>query len=368
MSTATVQQRIFNFSPGPAVLPLPVLEQVQRDLVSLPGYGMSLLEMSHRAPGFLDILAHTQRDLRELLAIPEGYEVLFLQGGSRLQFSMVPMNLGRGAQVPAEYLVTGTWSKMAYAEAPKEGPAKVVWDGKSTNYDRLPSAAEIQFHPQAPFVYLCTNETIQGVQFATDWDTGGPPLVADMSSDFLHRAVNVGRYGLIYACAQKNAGPAGVTVVIIRKDLLDRSAENLPGYLSYKNHAAENSLYNTPPTFAIYVMGLVLKWLKEDRGGLAAMHAHNRAKAKTLYDAIDSSGGFYRGHAQPDCRSLMNVTFRLPSEELEKKFAKEAEQRGLDGLKGHRSVGGMRASIYNAMPQAGVDLLAQFMREFQRSA
>ena len=367
MASAVATERIFNFSPGPAVLPLTVLEQAQRDLVSLPGFGMSILEMSHRAKGFLEILATAKSDLRELLGISDDYEILFLQGGSRLQFSMVPMNLGRGAKAPAEYVVTGTWSKMAFAEAPKEGPANIVWDGTATNYDRLPTAAELKFNPAAPFVYLCTNETIQGVQFATDIAAGGPPLVADMSSDFLHRPVNVSQYGLIYACAQKNAGLAGVTVVIIRKDLLARSDASQPGYLSYANHAQEDSLFNTPPTFAIYVLGLVLKWLKDEIGGLPKMHHRNQHKAQLLYQVIDNSSGFYQGHAQPNCRSLMNVTFRLSNDGLDKKFIAESEKQGLDGLKGHRSVGGMRASIYNAMPLAGVEQLAEFMEDFRKS-
>jgi phosphoserine aminotransferase len=328
---------------------------------------MSVLEMSHRAKGFLDILATAKQDLKTLLNIPDNYDVLFLQGGSRLQFSMIPMNLLRGSQAPAEYVVTGSWSKMAYAEAPKEGPAKIVWDGKATNYDRLPDLKELKFSNDAPYVYLCSNETIQGVQFSTDPATGGPPLVCDSSSDFLHRPVDISKYGLLYACAQKNAGPAGVTVVILRKDLLAKSQESLPGYCNFANHAKEDSLYNTPPTFAIYLMGLVLKWLKDDIGGLAKMHALNQQKAKLLYDVIDESNGFYQGHAQQDCRSLMNVTFRLPNETLDKKFLADAEQRSLSGLKGHRSVGGMRASIYNAMPLAGVESLAEYMREFRTS-
>lgn len=362
---AVMTERVFNFSPGPAVLPLPVLQKAQQELVCLPGFGMSVLEMSHRAKGFLDILATAKQDLKTLLGIPDNYDVLFLQGGSRLQFSMIPMNLLRGSQAPAEYVVTGSWSKMAYAEAPKEGPAKIVWDGKATNYDRLPDLKELKFSSDAPYVYLCSNETIQGVQFSNDPATGGPPLVCDSSSDFLHRPVDVAKYGLLYACAQKNAGPAGVTVVIIRKDLLSKSQESLPGYCNFANHAKEDSLYNTPPTFAIYLMGLVLKWLKDDIGGLAKMHALNQQKAKLLYDVIDESNGFYQGHAQKDCRSLMNVTFRLPNETLEKKFLADAGQRNLDGLKGHRSVGGMRASIYNAMPLVGVESLAGFMREFR---
>lgn len=367
MATGTATDRVFNFSPGPAVLPLPVLEQAQRELVSLPGYGMSVLEMSHRSQGFLDILADAKRLLTELLGIPENYHIIFLQGGSRLQFSMVPMNLLRGSSQPADYLVTGSWSKYALAEAQREGAVNVAWDGKPTNYDRLPAAGELKLNPAAPYVYLCSNETIQGVQFPSEIDTGTVPLVCDASSDFLHRPLPIEKYGLLYACAQKNAGPAGVTAVIIRSDLAKRGGDNLPGYLSYANHVKEDSLYNTPPTFAIYLMRLVCLWLRDEVGGLARMHALNEQKAKILYDVIDASGGYYRGHAQPAVRSLMNVTFRLPSEQLEKEFVKLAEERSLDGLKGHRSVGGIRASIYNAMPLAGVEALAEFMREFRAS-
>jgi phosphoserine aminotransferase len=365
MSTATATERVFNFSPGPAVLPLAVLEQAQRELVCLPGYGMSILEMSHRAPGFLDILASAKQLLRELLAIPENYHILFLQGGSRLQFSMIPMNLLRGQSGPAEYLVTGSWSKMSVDEAKREGKVNIAWDGKATNFDRLPKSGDLKLVADAAYAYFCSNETIQGVQFATEPDVGQVPLVCDASSDFLHRPLPIEKYGLLYACAQKNAGPAGVTVVIVRDDLLARSQDSLPGYLNYTHHVKEDSLYNTPPTFAIYLMKLVLEWLKDEVGGLTRMHAINQQKARLLYDAIDESGGFYRGHAQPEFRSLMNVTFRLPSEALEKEFVKEGEDRGLDGLKGHRSVGGIRASIYNAMPSAGVEALAAFMREFK---
>jgi phosphoserine aminotransferase len=371
MSSATLTERVFNFSPGPAVLPLPVLQQAQRELVCLPGYGMSVLEMSHRAPGFLDILAAAKRLLRELLAIPDNYQIIFLQGGSRLQFSMVPMNLLRGQAGAAEYIVTGSWSKMALDEAKREGKVNVAWDGKATSYDRLPKSGELNVPPNAPYAYICSNETIQGVQFAAEPDlgpkaTGNVPLVCDASSDFLHRPLPIARYGLLYACAQKNAGPAGVTVVVIRDDLVKRSQDSLPGYLNYASHVKEDSLYNTPPCFAIYLMKLVLEWLKDEVGGLARMHAINQQKARLLYDVIDESGGFYRGHAQKDVRSLMNVTFRLPTEALEKEFVKEGEDRDLDGLKGHRSVGGIRASIYNAMPTAGVEALANFMREFKQ--
>jgi phosphoserine aminotransferase len=365
MATKTATDRVFNFSPGPAVMPLPVLEQAQRELVCLPGFGMSVLEMSHRGPGFLPILAATKQLLKELLAIPDNYKIIFLQGGSRLQFSMVPANLLRGQSQPADYLVTGSWSKMALDEAKREGKTSIAWDGKTTNFDRLPKSGELKLTPNSSYVYCCSNETIQGVQFKEELQTGGAQLVCDASSDFLHRPLPISKYGLIYACAQKNAGAAGVTAVIIRDDLVARSPDDLHGYLSYKNHVKEDSLFNTPPTFAIYLMKLILEWLRDDVGGLAKMHTRNQEKAQLLYDVIDASGGFYRGHARPDCRSLMNVTFHLPSEELETQFVKEGEDRGLDGLKGHRSVGGIRASIYNAMPVAGVEALAAFMKEFK---
>lgn len=362
---STVQDRVVNFSPGPAVLPLSVLQQVQKDLLCLPGYGMSILEMSHRAKGFIEVLESSKALLTELLSIPKNYQIIFLQGGSRLQFSMVPMNLLRGATAPADYLITGSWSKYALAEAQKEGKVNVVWDGKATNYDRLPDPKDLKLNPSAPYVYLCSNETIQGVQFHAEPDTWGVPLVCDASSDFLHRPLPVEKYGLIYACAQKNAGPAGVTVAIIRDDLLARSQESLPGYLNYNNHVKENSLWNTPPTFPIYVMRLILEWLKHDIGGLAKMHGLNREKAQLIYDEIDRSSGFYSGHAQEANRSLMNATFRLPSEDLEKKFVSEAAKQKLDGLAGHRSVGGIRASIYNAMPREGVAALVSFMKDFR---
>ncbi len=366
MNTNTAVDRVFNFSAGPAVLPVPVLEEAQRDLVSLPGCGASILEISHRSKQFIAILEDAEQRLRDLLAIPANYRVLFLQGGSRLQFSMVPMNLMRGSGKAAEYVLTGSWGNYAIKEAKREGQTRVLWDGKETNYDRLPKLDELSYGDSA-YVHLTSNETIQGVQFANDPPKNDSVFVADMSSDFMHRPVDVSRYGLIYACAQKNAGPAGVTVVIVREDLLERSDDALPGYLNYKAHNEANSLYNTPPTFGIYVVGLVCKWLQEEVGGLASMHQRNRDKARLLYDVLDESPDFYQGHAQTSDRSLMNVTFRLPSESLEKEFLAAAEQRGLCSLKGHRSVGGIRASIYNAMPIEGVEALRDFMREFSAS-
>ena len=356
--------RIYNFAAGPAVLPEPVLAEVQRDLMALPGVGASILEISHRSKAFDDIIKQAELNLRTLLAIPDDYAVLFLQGGARLVFSMIPMNLGGDGKSTFDYILTGSWGKYAAQEAAKFGEVHTVWDGKATNYDRLPKQAELKLDPKAAYAYYVSNETIQGVEFQSEPETGGVPLICDASSDFLSRPVDVKKHSLIYACAQKNAGPAGVTVVIIRKDLLARSQDSLPGYLNFKIHADERSLWNTAPTFPIYVLMLVTKWLLTDIGGLDKMLERNRKKAKLLYDAIDASGGFYTGHAQPDCRSLMNVTFRLPSDELTDKFVKGAKERGLADLKGHRSVGGIRASIYNAMPVAGVETLRQYMDEF----
>lgn len=358
-------QRVFNFSPGPAVLPEPVLAEVQRDLMALPGVGASILEISHRSSTFENIIAQAETNLRQLLSIPDDYTVLMLQGGARLQFSMIPMNLMDGGRRSCDYIVTGAWSKYAAQEAVKFGETRVAWDGKSTNYDRLPSPAELKLDRNAAFTYFASNETIQGVQFEVEPDVGNVPLVCDASSDFLSRPVNIRKYGLYYACAQKNAGPAGLSIIVVRKDLLARSRETLPGYLNYQIHAEARSLWNTAPTFPIYVFMLVTKWLLTDIGGLAEMASQNQAKAKLLYDVIDQSSGFYAGHAQPTCRSTMNVSFRLPSDELTKRFLKGAEERRMTELGGHRSVGGIRASIYNAMPVAGVEALRDYMIEFR---
>lgn len=364
MSTNTAVDRVFNFAAGPAVLPVPVLEEAQRDLLSLPGCGASILEISHRSKQFIAILEDAERRLRELLAIPANYRVLFLQGGSRLQFSMVPMNLMRGTGKAAEYVLTGSWGEYANQEALREGATRILWDGRKTSYDRLPKLDELPYG-DAAYVHLTSNETIQGVQFASDPPRGESVFVSDMSSDFLHRPVDVSRYGLIYACAQKNAGPAGVTIVIVRDDLLERSDDSLPGYMNYKAHHEANSLYNTPPTFGIYIVGLVAKWLQEEVGGLGNMYQRNRAKAQLLYDVLDESPEFYQGHAQAGDRSLMNVTFRLPSYELTDAFVHEAATRQLESLEGHRSVGGIRASIYNAMPVEGVEALRDLMVDFR---
>jgi phosphoserine aminotransferase len=346
-------------------LPEPVLAEMQRDLMALPGVGASILEISHRSSTFENIIQQAESNLRQLLSIPDDYAVLMLQGGGRLQFSMIPMNLKGDGRKSCDYIVTGSWSKYAAQEAPKFGETRIVWDGKANNYDRLPQKSELRLDPKAAYVYYASNETIQGVQFASEPEVGNVPLVCDASSDFLSRPVDVRKYGVYYACAQKNAGPAGLTLLLVRKDLLQRSNESLPGYLNFQIHAEAQSLWNTAPTFAIYVFMLVSKWLITDIGGLEEMQAINRGKAKLLYDAIDESQGFYTGHARPDCRSMMNVSFRLPNEQLTAKFVQAAEQNGMTDLKGHRSVGGIRASIYNAMPVAGVERLRDFMVEFR---
>ena len=355
--------RIYNFSAGPAVLPLPVLKEAQRDLVALPGVGMSVMEISHRSKTFEDILARAVADMRELAGIPDHYKVLFLQGGASMQFSMVPMNLLTPGAT-ADYIVTGDWGKKAVKEAKKVGTVKIAATTESGNFTRVPKPGELQFTPGAAYVHMTSNETIHGNEWFYVPDVGATPLVCDMSSDVFSRPIDIAKYGLIYAGAQKNLGPSGVTVVIVREDLLARSTDTLPAMMNYRIEAENGSMYNTPPAFGIYILGLVLKWLK-GVGGLTAIDAINERKARALYAELDRSG-FWKPHADKDCRSRMNVTFRLATEDLEKKFAKEATAAGLDGLKGHRSVGGIRASIYNAFPEDGVTALVQFMREFER--
>jgi len=358
-----MSERIFNFSAGPAVLPVPVLEQAREEMLSLPGVGMSVMEISHRSKTFDEIHAGAVSGLRELMGIPENYRVLFLQGGASLQFSMVPMNLlpEGGA---ADYVLTGSWGKKALKEAKKQGAARVAADMADSRYSRVPSREEIQLDDAAAYVHFTSNETIEGVQWKEDPALGGAPLVCDASSDICSRPVDVSRYALIYAGAQKNLGPSGVTVVVLREDLLERIPAGLHTMLDYRTHVENNSLYNTPNTWGIYILNLVCKWVKGE-GGLEGIYRRNEEKARKIYDAIDGTD-FYRGHAAPEARSSMNVTFRLPSEELEKKFTSEATAAGLDGLKGHRSVGGIRASIYNAFPVEGVDALVGFMKEFER--
>jgi phosphoserine aminotransferase len=356
--------RIFNFSAGPAVIPVPVLEQAQRDLLSLPGVGISVMEISHRSKTFDDIIGRAEAGIRELLGVPANYKVLFLQGGASLQFSMVPMNL-LPSDGSADYVITGSWGKKALKECRKVGAINVAATTADGGFTRIPGQDELQLNPQAAYIHITTNETIEGVEWKNEPDVGEVPLVADASSDILSHPIPVEKYGLIYAGAQKNMGPSGVTLVIIRDELLQRIPDGLHTMLDYRTHAENNSLYNTPNTWGIYILGLVCDWLR-DKGGLQSMHQENEEKARLLYDIIDGTD-FYRGHADPDCRSIMNVTFRLPSEELEKKFASQATAEGLDGLKGHRSVGGIRASIYNAFPRAGVERLVSFMRDFERT-
>ena len=354
----TSQTRIYNFSAGPAVLPLEVLEEAREHLLALPGVGMSILEISHRSKAFDEVIQTAEADIRKLAGIPDGYHVLFLQGGASLQFSMVPMNLlPQGGS--ADYIVTGSWSQKAVKEAKRVGGVKIAATTEAENFARVPKQEELTLDPNAAYVHYTTNNTIFGTEFDYVPNVGNVPLIADASSDIFSGPIDVSKYALIYAGAQKNLAPAGVALVILRDDMLKRTPSSLPTMLQYTIHAQNKSLYNTPPVFTIYVMGLVLKWLVK-QGGLEAIEKVNARKAGKLYAEIDRTG-FYRAHAQPGSRSKMNVTFRLGSEELEKTFAKEAAAAGLDGLKGHRSVGGMRASIYNAFPEAGVDALVQFM-------
>ena len=359
----TSVNRVYNFSSGPAVLPLPVLEEIQRDMMALPGVGMSILEISHRSAAFEAILAKAEADVRAVAGIPSTYKVLFLQGGASTQFSMVPMNL-LTAGATADYVDSGSWGEKAIKEAKKAGTVNVAASTRSENYSRIPAQAELTLTPGAAYVHITSNNTIEGTEYKTLPDVGGAPLVNDTSSDMFSRPLDVASHALIYAGAQKNLGPSGVTLVIIREDMLARSQKSLPTMMNYAVQAENGSMYNTPPTFAVYTLGLVMKWLIAN-GGLAAMAQINERKAAKLYAEIDRTG-FYRGTAHTDCRSLMNVTFRLATEELEKQFVKESTAAGLDGLKGHRSVGGMRASIYNAFPEQGIDALVAFMREFER--
>jgi phosphoserine aminotransferase len=356
--------RVFNFSAGPAVLPVPVLEQAQRDLVALPGVGMSVMEISHRSGVFEELLAEAIAGVRDLAGVPSNYRILFLQGGASLQFSMVPMNLLRSGAA-ADYIDTGTWAVKAIEEAKRVGTVNVTGSTRGDKYNRIPTQGELLLTPNGSYVHITTNNTIEGTEWKTLPEVADVPLVADASSNILSGPIDVSRFGVLYAGAQKNLGPSGVTLVIIRDELLARSDKNLPTMLNYKVQAENNSLYNTPNTFGIYILGLVTKWLKS-LGGLPAIARINQRKAAMLYSEIDRTG-FYRGTAQKESRSLMNITFRLPSEELEKTFERQATAAGFDGLKGHRSVGGLRASIYNAFPEEGVAGLVEFLREFERT-
>jgi len=353
--------RIYNFSAGPATLPYEVLTQAAKDIVNFNNTGIGLIEMSHRSKEFMAVAAEAESLLREVMGIPNNYKVLFLQGGASTQFAMVPMNLLSPGQT-ATYLNTGTWSKNAIKEAKLFGNVDVAYSSESSNFNHVPASKDYEIAPESQYLYFVSNNTIFGTQFHNFPETD-KPLVADMSSDIMWRPIDVSKFGLIFAGAQKNMGPAGVTVVIIRDDLIGRSKNYLPTMFDYKTHADKDSMFNTPPCFAIYVVGLVLKWLK-NLGGLAAIEKINREKAALLYEKIDSTD-FYRGHARTDSRSMMNITFNLPTPELEAQFIKEATAKGMSGLKGHRSVGGCRASIYNAFPREGVAKLVEFMTEFE---
>ncbi len=352
--------RIYNFSAGPATLPPTVLTQTAKDVVDFRGTGMGLIEISHRAKEFMAVVEETETNLRNLLAIPDNYKVLFLQGGASSQFFMVPMNL-LGPGKKASYLNTGTWAKKAIKEAQLFGEVEVPYSSEAGGFRQVPRPGDYQIAADSEYLYYVSNNTIFGTQFAEIPETD-KLLVADMSSDILSRPVDVSRFGIIFAGAQKNLGPAGVTVVIIREDLLERTPPRTPTMLAYKTHAEKGSMFNTPPCFAIYVVGEVSKWLLE-QGGVASIARINREKAELLYQAIDA-GDYYRGHAERDSRSLMNVAFTLPTTVLEQKFVAEATAAGLSGLKGHRSIGGCRASIYNAFPREGVVRLVEFMNAF----
>jgi phosphoserine aminotransferase len=364
-----MEKRIYNFSAGPAILPEEVLLDAQKDLFALPGVGMSILEISHRSKTYDAIHAEAKEGLKKLLDIPDDYQILFLQGGASLQFSMVPLNL-MPPKNKADYISTGSWSKKAIKEAKRVGTVNVAatteeGEGDKKFFKRIPKQSELKLDPDASYVHFTSNNTIFGTQWHTEPQVGNVPLVCDASSDILHKKIDVKKYGLIYGGAQKNMGPAGITLVIMRKDLLERSQDSLHTMLNYKIHAENDSLYNTPTTFAIYIIMLVTRWLLKN-GGLNKMYEVNKHKADLLYKCIDDSNGYYKGHAEKDSRSLMNITFNLATEALEKKLIDEATKAGFNGLKGHRSVGGLRASIYNAFPTKGVEDLVSFMKDFQK--
>jgi len=357
--------RVYNFSPGPAVLPEEVLQQARDELLDWHGSGTSVMEMSHRGKEFISIAEQAEADLRDLMNIPVNYKVLFLQGGASAQFAMVPMNLLRGKK-SADYINTGEWSKKAIKEARLYATVNIAASSEASKFTTAPAQAELKLDPGAAYVHYTPNETIGGVEFPYVPATGGVPLVADMSSTILSRPVDVTKFGLIYAGAQKNIGPAGLTIVIVREDLIGQTVAGTPSMFDYKIHVDSESMYNTPPTYAWYMAGLVFDWLKGN-GGVRAMAEVNERKARKLYDYIDSTGGYYKNPVEKSCRSWMNVPFTLQSESLDEPFLKGAKAAGLVQLKGHRSVGGMRASIYNAMPEAGIDALIAYMKEFMRN-
>ncbi len=357
-------KRIFNFAAGPCTLPLPALEKAQADFVDYQGSGMSMIEMSHRGEHY-DAAHHgALANIREVLSVPDTHEILILQGGATLQFAMIPMNINKKGKT-AEYVYTGTWSKKALKESEKLGPTRIIWSGEKENLTRMPSADEIVCGSDAAYLHITSNETIGGIEFQEYPDTGDVPFVADMSSHIMSRPVDFNKLDVVYAGAQKNIGPAGSTLIIIRKDILENSNDGLNSYLSYKTHAPKESLYNTPPVFAIYMMKLTLDWVK-DVGGLEEMEKRAIKRSSLVYDIIDQSDGWYRSPVDKATRSRMNVVFRLPTEDLEKKFIAEALAADMSGLKGHRSVGGCRASMYNSMRMEGAEQLAQFMTDFKK--
>ena len=364
MSSST-PKRVFNFSAGPATLPEPVLQQIQDEMFSLPGVGASVLEISHRSKEFTAILEDTTARLTRLMKVPDTHDILYLQGGAALQNVMIASNFLTDKSQTADYIVNGSWGKKSIAEAHRFGKANEAYNGSDNGFSCTPSQDELSLTDGAAYCHMTSNETIQGVQYKQLPDTGGVPIISDQSSDFMSRPINVSDYGMIYACAQKNAGIAGVTIVVIDKKLLERCDDRLPSYLNYAIHSKGGSTFNTPPTFAIYVTGLVCKWLEDEFGGLAKLGEFNQSKAKLLYDLIDGSDGYYKGHAAEGSRSDMNVVFTLGTPEMEAKFLAEAAEAGMATLKGHRSLGGIRASIYNAMPLEGVQSLAQFMTDFK---
>jgi len=358
--------RVYNFNAGPAALPLAALERARDELIDFKGSGMSIIEHSHRGKEYEAVHDEAEALVRELLSVSDQYHVLFLQGGASQQFAMVPMNLLPQGK-SADYILTGGWSEKALDEAKIIGQTRVAWTGESTKYTRIPEPSEIKVDPQAAYVHLTSNNTLYGSQWFDFPDTGNVPLVGDMSSDFLWRKFDVSRFGLVYAGAQKNAGPSGIVIVIVRKDLVESGRKDIPKIFRYKTHAETRSLYNTPPTFSVYMVRNVLSWLK-DQGGLAVMEKLNREKGKVLYGAIDAAPDFYRCPVEKKSRSLMNVVFRLPSEALEEQFVAEAKKAKMIGLKGHRSVGGIRASTYNAVSLEAVQALTVFMADFAKKA
>ena len=359
-----MSKRIWNFNPGPATLPLEAIEQAKADLPVYKNTGMAVMELSHRSKDYAAIHADAKALLKEMFSVPDNFHILFLQGGASLQFAMVPMNfLGEGKT--ADYINTGAWSKKAIKEAKLLGNVKIAGSSEDTNFNRIPRPGEISLDPGAAYVHLTSNNTIAGTQWAAYPDTGSVPIIADMSSDILCRKINFSPFGLIYAGAQKNLGPSGVTVVILREDLLGKCRQDIPTLLKYTIHAEKDSMFNTPPTYSIYLMKLVLEWVKK-QGGLASIEKTNKDKAQLIYSTMDANADFYRGTTEKDSRSIMNVTFRLPSEDLEAAFISQALEAGFGGLKGHRSVGGIRVSMYNAMPLEGIKSLTEFMKQFAR--